>query len=210
MQHPDPAPLPRGTRALSALIRADQRFRYMAMALLLSLGLCGCGGIPGYGSPGPLSGNGSGAEGRVIPITPELIRAQAVKRTTGIPADVQAPSPAWPSTHIWHPSMTRQLHVAMPLIGRSSAASRPFTLLQSVRGSSRLSGDICSRSWLSVAQRSSRNGSTWSSLPAIHCFGGGRDQWHHGSGRMAPSNSFHADAASRLGSVQASGRWSQQ
>lgn len=90
MQHPDPAPLPRGTRVLSAFIRADQRFRYMAMALLLSLGLFGCGGIPGYGSPGPLSRNGasSGAEGKVIPITPELIRAQAVKRTTGVPADV--------------------------------------------------------------------------------------------------------------------------
>ncbi|WPG40752.1 polysaccharide biosynthesis/export family protein [Variovorax sp. EBFNA2] len=59
------------------------------MALLLSLGLCGC--APGFGTPGPLqSGNGTaGGTGRVEAITPELIRAQ-LALNTGLPPEVKA------------------------------------------------------------------------------------------------------------------------
>ncbi|WP_257214787.1 polysaccharide biosynthesis/export family protein [Variovorax sp. 54] len=59
------------------------------MALLLSLGLCGC--APGFGTPGPLqSADGTaGGTGRVEAITPELIRKQ-LAGNTGIPPEVKA------------------------------------------------------------------------------------------------------------------------
>ena len=65
------------------------RFRSRAMALLLSLGLCGC--APGFGTPGPLpSANGSpGGTGKVAVITPDLIRAQNA-RNNGIAPEVKA------------------------------------------------------------------------------------------------------------------------
>jgi polysaccharide export outer membrane protein len=68
------------------------RFRSRAMALLLSLGLCGC--APGFGTPGPLqsangSSGGTGGTGKVAAITPDLIRAQNA-RNNGIAPDVKA------------------------------------------------------------------------------------------------------------------------
>jgi polysaccharide export outer membrane protein len=59
------------------------------MALLLSLGLCGC--APGFGTPGPLqSADGSpGGTGKVAAITPDLIRAQNA-RNNGIAPEVKA------------------------------------------------------------------------------------------------------------------------
>ncbi|MET3493611.1 polysaccharide biosynthesis/export family protein [Variovorax boronicumulans] len=67
------------------------RLRWLAMSLLLSLGLSGC--VPGFGTPAllqPDDGSG-GAVGtnRVKTITPELIRAQNAANT-GIPAEVKA------------------------------------------------------------------------------------------------------------------------
>ena len=69
---------------------AGHRVRWMAMSLLLSLGLCGC--APGFGTPGPLrSADGSieGGTSKVKTITPELIRAQTAANT-GIPPEVKA------------------------------------------------------------------------------------------------------------------------
>ncbi|WP_416222507.1 polysaccharide biosynthesis/export family protein [Variovorax paradoxus] len=83
---------PRGERLLAtegARALPGGRFRSRAMALLLSLGLCGC--APGFGTPGPLqSANGTaGGTGRVEAITPELIRTQ-LALNTGLPPEVKA------------------------------------------------------------------------------------------------------------------------
>ena len=63
------------------------RFRSRAMALLLSLGLCGC--APGFGTPGPLQSADGRAGGRIAATTRELVRAQ-VAGNTGIAPDVKA------------------------------------------------------------------------------------------------------------------------
>lgn len=81
---------PRGERLLateSARALPGGRFRSRAMALLLSLGLCGC--APGFGTPGPLQSADGTAGGRIAAITPELVRAQ-LAGNTGIPPDVKA------------------------------------------------------------------------------------------------------------------------
>lgn len=99
MQRIDPAKPSRGTRTLSNLALAEHRFRWLALAMLLSLGLCGC--APGFGTPGPLnfnngaSGNAGatpstgGDGGKIISITPDLIRAQIAQRPKTVPEDVQ-------------------------------------------------------------------------------------------------------------------------
>lgn len=81
---------PRGERLLateSARALPGGRFRSRALALLLSLGLCGC--APGFGTPGPLQSSDGTAGGRIAAITPELIRAQ-LAGNTGIPPEVKA------------------------------------------------------------------------------------------------------------------------
>ncbi|MCY1200020.1 polysaccharide export protein EpsE [compost metagenome] len=81
---------PRGERLLAtegARALPGGRFRSRAMALLLSLGLCGC--APGFGTPGPLQSADGTAGGRIAAITPELVRAQ-LAGNTGIPPDVKA------------------------------------------------------------------------------------------------------------------------
>ncbi|BEP54385.1 hypothetical protein GmRootV118_16290 [Variovorax sp. V118] len=81
---------PRGERLLAtegARALPGGRFRSRAMALLLSLGLCGC--APGFGTPGPLQLADGTAGGRIAAITPELVRAQ-LAGNTGIPPDVKA------------------------------------------------------------------------------------------------------------------------
>lgn len=81
---------PRGERLLAtegARALPGGRFRSRAMALLLSLGLCGC--APGFGTPGPLQSADGTAGGRITAITPELVRAQ-LAGNTGIPPDVKA------------------------------------------------------------------------------------------------------------------------
>jgi polysaccharide export outer membrane protein len=91
MERIDPARLPRSARALSALALAEYRLRWLGMALLLSLGLCGC--APGFGKVGSLGygadATPSGGGGKITAITPDLIRAQAAQRPKTIPADVQ-------------------------------------------------------------------------------------------------------------------------
>ena len=75
-----------GMRTLSALALAEYRLRWLGLALLLSLGLAGCA-APGFGTPGPMNygdGNQGGdatasaaaGNGKIIPITPDLIRTQ--------------------------------------------------------------------------------------------------------------------------------------
>ena len=93
----DSARPPHGARVISFaapaafIASAGHRVRWMAMSLLLSLGLCGC--APGFGTPGILrSADGSDSSGgtnKVKTITPELIRAQNAANT-GIPPDVKA------------------------------------------------------------------------------------------------------------------------
>ncbi|MFS2166178.1 polysaccharide biosynthesis/export family protein [Variovorax sp. Varisp62] len=99
MQRPDPATQTRGTRALPARARAlapaqvDARLRWLGLCLLLSLGLVllsGC--APGFGGVGPLGftsttgdSTASADSGKVIPITPDLIRSQMAQRPKTTP-----------------------------------------------------------------------------------------------------------------------------
>ncbi|WP_454902756.1 polysaccharide biosynthesis/export family protein [Variovorax gossypii] len=86
-----------GMRTLSALALAEYRLRWLGLALLLSLGLAGC--APGFGTPGPLNygdGNQGGADatssaaaGKIIPITPDLIRTQIAQRPQGMPDSIK-------------------------------------------------------------------------------------------------------------------------
>jgi polysaccharide export outer membrane protein len=93
----DPASTPQGVRVPFFTGCADlgahasfaaERVRWLGMAMLLSLGLCGC--VPGFGTPGVLRNeDGSVGTGKVKTITPELIRAQNAGNT-GLAPEVKA------------------------------------------------------------------------------------------------------------------------
>ena len=96
MQRIDPARPQRGSRTLSTLALVEYRLRWLGMALLLSLGLCGC--APGFGHVEPLGfergGDATASSGPrritpITPITPDLIRTQMALRPKTVPADVQ-------------------------------------------------------------------------------------------------------------------------
>lgn len=101
MERSDPATQSRRSRTLSASIRAQARFdgrwRWLGLGLLLSLGLLALSGCaPGFGSVGPLGftrdtgdSTASADSGKVIPITPDLIRSQIAQRPKGAPDSVK-------------------------------------------------------------------------------------------------------------------------
>jgi polysaccharide biosynthesis/export protein len=93
----DPASTPQGGRVPFFTGCADRgarasfaagRVRWLAMAMLLSLGLAGC--VPGFGTPGVLrNDDGTVGTNKVKTITPELIRAQNAGNT-GLAPEVKA------------------------------------------------------------------------------------------------------------------------
>lgn len=105
MERIDPARTSPGTRTLSALALAEYRLRWLGLALLLSLGLAGC--APGFGPPaalgftaanGDATASASADNGKVIPITPDLIRAQIAQRPKAVSDEVKrlfAPAPVY-------------------------------------------------------------------------------------------------------------------
>ncbi|SEF33504.1 polysaccharide biosynthesis/export family protein [Variovorax sp. NFACC27] len=99
MQRHDPATQSRGTRPLAVLSRteAESRLRWLGLALLLSLGLVALSGCaPGFGTVGPLGygktngdSTASADSGKIIPITPDLIRTQLAQKPKGPPENIK-------------------------------------------------------------------------------------------------------------------------
>lgn len=105
MQRPDPAPQSSGTHALSALCtlspqaqaQVAARLRWLGLAMLLSLGLLALSGCaPGFGTPAALGftsttgdSTASAESGKIIPITPDLVRAQMAQKPTGLSDSVK-------------------------------------------------------------------------------------------------------------------------
>jgi polysaccharide export outer membrane protein len=86
-------------RPLAALAHAEAaaRLRWLGLALLLSLGLMALAGCaPGFGSVGPLGftsttgdSTASAGTGKVIPITPDLIRSQIAQKPKSVPENIK-------------------------------------------------------------------------------------------------------------------------
>jgi polysaccharide export outer membrane protein len=101
MQRHDPATQSCGTRPLAAQAQAQVEFRlrWLGLALLLSIGLVALSGCaPGFGSVGPLgftsttgdsTASAGNANGKVIPITPDLIRSQIAQKPKGLPENIK-------------------------------------------------------------------------------------------------------------------------
>ncbi|MGJ7499477.1 polysaccharide biosynthesis/export family protein [Variovorax sp. ZT5P49] len=99
MQRKDPATQSCGTRPLAVRAQAqvESRLRWLGLALLLSLGLVALSGCaPGFGSVGPLGfdrstgdSTASAGSGKVIAITPDLIRAQIAQKPKSVPDNIK-------------------------------------------------------------------------------------------------------------------------
>ncbi|WP_295981369.1 polysaccharide biosynthesis/export family protein [uncultured Variovorax sp.] len=99
MQRNDPATQPRRTPPFAALVRtqAPARLRWAGLALLVSIGLVTLAGCaPGFGKVAPLGftsttgdSTASADSGKIIPITPDLIRSQIAQRPTAVPENIK-------------------------------------------------------------------------------------------------------------------------
>lgn len=77
--------------------RVEDKLRWMGLSLLLALGLLGLSGCaPGFGTPGalgftPTTGDStaSAESGKIIPITPDLVRAQMAQKPKEVSAAVK-------------------------------------------------------------------------------------------------------------------------
>ena len=99
MQRHDPATQPRAIPSFAALARtqAQARLRWLGLAMLVSIGLVTLAGCaPGFGTVAPLGftsttgdSTASADSGKIIPITPDLIRSQIAQRPTGVPDNIK-------------------------------------------------------------------------------------------------------------------------
>ncbi|MET3474905.1 polysaccharide biosynthesis/export family protein [Variovorax atrisoli] len=99
MQRHDPATQPRAIPSFAALARtqAQARLRWLGLAMLVSIGLLTLAGCaPGFGTVAPLGftsttgdSTASADSGKIIPITPDLIRSQIAQRPTGVPDNIK-------------------------------------------------------------------------------------------------------------------------
>ncbi|WP_432731854.1 polysaccharide biosynthesis/export family protein [Variovorax sp. W6] len=99
MQRHDPATQPCGTQPLAVLARtqAQARLRWLGLAMLVSIGLVALAGCaPGFGKVEPLGftrttgdSTASADSGKIIPITPDLIRSQIAQRPAAVPDNVK-------------------------------------------------------------------------------------------------------------------------
>ncbi|MGQ3055533.1 MAG: polysaccharide biosynthesis/export family protein, partial [Roseateles sp.] len=100
MQRHDPATQSCGTHPLAAVLaraEAESRLRWLGLALLLSIGLVALTGCaPGFGSVGPLGygkntgdSTASADSGKIITITPDLIRAQLAQKPKSPPDNIK-------------------------------------------------------------------------------------------------------------------------
>lgn len=99
MQRHDPATQPRAIPSFAALARtqAQARLRWLGLAMLVSIGLVTLAGCaPGFGTVAPLGftsttgdSTASADSGKIIPITPDLIRSQIAQRPTGVPENIK-------------------------------------------------------------------------------------------------------------------------
>jgi len=99
MQRHDPATQPRAIPSFAALARtqAQARLRWLGLAMLVSIGLVTLAGCaPGFATVAPLGftsttgdSTASADSGKIIPITPDLIRSQIAQRPTGVPDNIK-------------------------------------------------------------------------------------------------------------------------
>ncbi len=105
MERLDPATQTCGTHPLSqrraqqpqAQAQVGDRLRWLGMALLLSLGMLGLSGCaPGFGTPAALGftsttgdSTASAESSKIIPITPDLIRAQIAQKPKAVSENVK-------------------------------------------------------------------------------------------------------------------------
>ncbi|MET3389470.1 polysaccharide export outer membrane protein [Variovorax sp. 1140] len=99
MHRHDPATQPRAIPSFAALARtqAQARLRWLGLAMLVSIGLVTLAGCaPGFGTVAPLGftsttgdSTASADSGKIIPITPDLIRSQIAQRPTGVPDNIK-------------------------------------------------------------------------------------------------------------------------
>lgn len=99
MRRHHPATHSRETSPLALLAHAEAgaRLRWLGLALLLSLGLMALGGCaPGFGAVGPLGytsatgdSTASADSGKIIQITPDLIRAQIAQKPKTLPDNIK-------------------------------------------------------------------------------------------------------------------------